>query len=65
MLGYPTTALVDAEHALNDAREIDQAATSMFALFHATSPSVCCGNYAAASAFVDELDRLADELPQG
>jgi hypothetical protein len=61
MLGYPTTALVDAEHALNDAREIDQAATSMFALFHATSPSVCCGNYAAASAFVDELDRLADE----
>ena len=61
MLGYPTTALVDAEHALNDAREIDQAATSMFALFHATLPSVCCGNYAAASAFVDELVRLADE----
>jgi tetratricopeptide (TPR) repeat protein len=52
---------VDAEHALNDAREIDQAATSMFALFHASVPSVCCGNYAAASAFLDELVRLADE----
>ena len=61
MLGYPTTALVDAEHALNDAREIGQAATSMFALFHASLLSVCYGNYAAASAFLDELIRLADE----
>jgi hypothetical protein len=33
----------------------------MFALFHASVPSVCCGNYAAASAFLDELVRLADE----
>ena len=32
MLGYPNAALVDAEHALKDAREIGQAATLMYAL---------------------------------
>ena len=40
--------------------KIDQAATSMFALFHASLPT-WCRNYAAASAFLDELVRLADE----
>ena len=34
MLGYPEAALADADRALNDAREIGQAATLMFALFH-------------------------------
>ena len=61
MLGYPKTALADMEHALNDAREIGQAATSMFALFHASLPSVWCGNYTAANALLDELVGLADE----
>ncbi len=32
MLGYPAAALVDADRALEDAREIGQAATLMFAL---------------------------------
>ena len=32
LLGYPEAALADAEHALNDAREIGQAATLMYAL---------------------------------
>ena len=35
-LGYPEAALADAEHALKDAREIGQAATLMYALFHAS-----------------------------
>ena len=33
LLGYPTTALRDAEEALKNAREIDQAVSLMFALF--------------------------------
>ena len=32
MLGYPEAALADADQALNDAREIGQAATLMYAL---------------------------------
>ena len=32
MLGYPEAALADADGALKDAREIDQAATLMYAL---------------------------------
>ena len=33
LLGYPEAALADSERALKDAREIDQAATLMYALF--------------------------------
>ena len=35
-LGFPEAALRDADHALNDAREMGQAATLMFALFFAS-----------------------------
>ena len=35
MLGYPEAALADIDHALKNAREIGQAATLMFGLFHA------------------------------
>jgi hypothetical protein len=34
LLGYPGAALADAEQALNDAREIGQAAALLYALFH-------------------------------
>ena len=61
MLGYPESALADAEQALKDAREIGQAATLMYALFHASLPHIVCGNYAAANALLDELIPLADE----
>jgi len=61
ILGYPVAALVDADHALNDAREIGQAATLMFALQVTLVAFVHCGNYAAANAEVDELAALADE----
>ena len=61
MLGYPEAALADADHALKDAREIGQAATLMYALCHASLTHICCGNYAAANAQVDELVALADE----
>ena len=61
ILGYPMAALVDIDHAMKDAREIDQAATLMFALQVTLVTFLHCGNYAAANAEVDDLVTLADE----
>ena len=61
MLGYPKAALADADCALSDARNIGQAATLMYALFHASLPHILCGNHAAANAEADELIVLANE----
>ncbi|MFZ1148740.1 MAG: AAA family ATPase, partial [Xanthobacteraceae bacterium] len=61
MLGYPDTALADANHALEDARAGGQAGTLMYALFHTSLTNVLCANYAAATAQSDEVVRLADE----
>jgi len=60
-LGYPEAALIDAEGALKYAREIGQAATLMYALFHASFPYMLCGNYTVANVLLDELLALADE----
>jgi predicted ATPase len=61
-LGYPESALADAEQALGDAREMGQAATFLFALGGAGAWTlILCGNYAAASAQADELVALAAE----
>ncbi|WP_024520237.1 adenylate/guanylate cyclase domain-containing protein [Bradyrhizobium sp. Tv2a-2] len=61
LLGFPEAAGRDAEQALKEAREISQAATLMYALFHTSFTHICCGNYAAASAEANELVPLADE----
>jgi class 3 adenylate cyclase/predicted ATPase len=60
-LGYPEAALRDADRALRDAREIDQAATLMLALSVTAWTQIFCGNYAAASSRESELVALADE----
>ena len=60
-LGHPEAALADAAHGLSQAREIGQAATSMYALMHTSLPHIRCGNYAVANAQTDELVALADE----
>jgi hypothetical protein len=60
-LGYPVTAVADADQALKDAREIGQAATLMTALIFATITHTLCGNYAAANMEADEVVALADE----
>jgi predicted ATPase len=60
-LGYPDAATANIAQALRYARETGQAATSMY-LFGATSEvSLYCGDYAAATALIDELVALADE----
>jgi predicted ATPase len=61
MLGYPQAALADADYALQDARVIGQAATSMYVLFHAAFTHLFCGDCATVSALADELVTLAEE----
>jgi predicted ATPase len=61
MLGYPMAALADAEQAISSAREIGQTATLMYALFWTSNLHILRGNYATASALVDELITVADE----
>ena len=61
LLGYPEAALADISHAIKDAREIRQAGTLMYALFHASFSHIHRRNYAAANAHSDEVVALADE----
>ena len=54
ILGYPDRALADANHAIMDAGEIDQAATLMYALTVTAMTLILCGYYDAAKAQSDE-----------
>ncbi len=60
-LGYPEAALRDADDALRNGREIGQAATVMFALFHTSILYTLCGNRAVAAAQAREQVALAEE----
>jgi class 3 adenylate cyclase/predicted ATPase len=60
-LGYPAAALADASQAANDAREISQAGSLMFALAAVTPTHIFCGNYGLATAHIEELIALAEE----
>ncbi len=57
----PETALADADHALEDARESGHAGTLMYAQFHTSLTNILCAKYAAADAQSNEVIRLADE----
>jgi class 3 adenylate cyclase/predicted ATPase len=61
LLGHPEAALAEAARALKDAREMDHAATLMFALGATSITQVWCGNVAAAKLQVAEEIALADE----
>ncbi len=61
LLGYPETALADAEYALSDAREIGHAARLMLALAFPSLTLLQRGDYAAVSARPAELVSLAAE----
>jgi class 3 adenylate cyclase/predicted ATPase len=61
MLGHPDAGLADASDALEEAHEIGQAATLMYALVHALLIHMLCGNFAAAKADADELVALGNE----
>ncbi len=59
-LGYPESALIDADHALADAREIGHAATLMMALTCIGFHHRLSRNYVRAQSLLEELDALAD-----
>ena len=61
LLGYPETALKDADDALKEARQIDHAATLMFTLNFPILVNTYCGNYDAANELLKELAFLAEE----
>ena len=58
---YPEAALADAKLALDEVRQIDQAATLMYALLHVSFTHLFCGDYEAATAEAMELLALAKE----
>jgi predicted ATPase len=61
LLGYPQAALADTEHALKVAREIGHSATLMYVLNFSAWTHIHCGNYAAATALIDEFAALKDQ----
>jgi class 3 adenylate cyclase/predicted ATPase len=61
LLGYPQTALADAEHALKVARELGHSATLMYVLNFSAWTNIFCGNYARANALVDEFSAFKDQ----
>jgi len=60
MLGYPESALADADQALEHARQISQV-TLMYALAFAGMTNIRCRDYATATAKFDEIVALADQ----
>jgi predicted ATPase len=60
-LGFPKRALADADRAITEAREIDQAVSLMAALALTSLTHIHCGNYARANAQLDEVVKLAGE----
>jgi predicted ATPase len=62
MLGYPDAALLDAEQGIQEAREVGQAASLMYALYVTSFTHIFCGKYPAARLIIDELAALADEM---
>jgi predicted ATPase len=61
LLGYPEAALADAAQGVRQAREIEHAATLMFALDHASVTYLHCGDNYSAEALLTELAKLVDE----
>jgi class 3 adenylate cyclase/predicted ATPase len=60
-LGYPDAALADSAYALEDARQISQAGTSMFILNYACLVEILCGRYGPADALGEQLVTLGAE----
>ncbi|MGO9630649.1 MAG: AAA family ATPase [Xanthobacteraceae bacterium] len=61
ILGYPAMALADAERALQDAREIGQAAELIYTVLHVVFPLIFCGNYVAPDELLENVVALAEE----
>jgi hypothetical protein len=60
VLGYPEIARSDADYAVNEAREIGQSASLMYALVISSLPLILHGSYATAASNLNEAFALAD-----
>src|ERR1700730_4872827 len=60
-LGFPKRALADADRAIKEAREIDQAVSLMAAMALTSLTHIHCRNFAIANAQLDEVITLASE----
>jgi predicted ATPase len=61
LLGYPQAALADVDRAVEEARDIRQAATMMHALVYCSWPCAWTGNDIAAEGLLREAIALAEE----
>jgi class 3 adenylate cyclase/predicted ATPase len=61
MLGYPDAALADAKGAVKEAREGGKGIPLLDSLYFTSYPLIHCGDFAAASAQLDELIPLLTE----
>jgi predicted ATPase len=61
LLGYPETALKDAERAVKNARDMGQIPTLVIALTSEAVVQMLCGNYAAVTARAQEQVALAEK----
>ena len=61
LLGYPETALVETDRAINAARETDHLPTLLMALSGTLITHICCRDHVAATAHADECFNLAQE----
>jgi predicted ATPase len=60
-LGYPESALKDAEEALKSARELGQIGTLIYALLFATVAELSCSRFGGAEVRVNELMALSEK----
>jgi hypothetical protein len=61
VLGYPAAAISDSDQAVGDGRDIGEAGSLMYALWVASFTRTFCGNYATATALVNEVTAWAEE----
>jgi class 3 adenylate cyclase/predicted ATPase len=62
LLGYPEAAQKDADDALNNARDIGQTATYLYALTRISWIHLVIGNYAAAATQTQQLMAIAEDI---
>jgi class 3 adenylate cyclase/predicted ATPase len=60
-LGYPQAALRDVELGLSSARQIGQAASLLYAMFHFSVVEILCGRIDAGAALATEMRAVAEE----
>ncbi len=61
LLGYPETALVETDRAINAARKTDHLPTLLMALSGTLITHICCRDHVAATAHAEECFNLAQE----